>query len=193
MSVSDKVRGLIESALKLENDGIEFYRTASNKTLHPLGKAMFASFISEEKKHIAKLNKMFTKGASQCKPEPLEPGCPLERLKDVFKKTYKDGDVMVNPNTDDLKAIRTAIDFEKDGSKIYDEAVAASSVPSHQHEKEIFEFLAKEEKNHLIVLENMLKEMEKAYKQDARNEQRTQVEWERNLFMRPDAQAKKID
>lgn len=192
MGISDEIKKIVQSAIKLENDGIRFYTDASNKDIHPLGKAMFRSFIEEEKRHIEKLNGLFSKDADSGGRPPVAQKLEdaLGRLERLFKKMYKDGDVIVDPNADDLKAVRTAIDFEKDGNKIYIDAAMAAN---NQSEKEVFTLLANEEKAHLTVLENMHKEMEKVYKQEAVNEQRSQVEWERRLFMRPDAQGRKME
>lgn len=192
MGISDEIKKIVQSAIKLENDGIRFYTDASNKDIHPLGKAMFKSFIEEEKRHIEKLNGLFSKDADSGGRPPVAQKLEdaLGRLERLFKKMYKDGDVIVDPNADDLKAVRTAIDFEKDGNKIY---IDAANAANNQAEKEVFALLANEEKAHLTVLENMHKEMEKVYKQEAVNEQRSQVEWERRLFMRPDAQGRKME
>lgn len=190
MGLSDEIKEIVQSALKLENDGIKFYTDASAKNIHPLGKAMFKSFIEEEKKHVRKLEDLFSKDMNSASaPTDEKVGDALERLKDMFMKMYRDGDVVVDPNADDLKAVRTAIDFEKDGNKIY---IDAANVADNQAAKEVFTFLANEEEAHLTILENMHKEMEKIYKQEAKDEQKSQVEWGRKLFMRPDAQERQI-
>jgi len=42
----------IKTAIKLEEDGIDFYQKASEKTSHPFGKKMFLSFAEDEKRHL---------------------------------------------------------------------------------------------------------------------------------------------
>jgi len=190
MGVTDEIKKIVETAIQLEKDGVKFYTDAAETDLHPLGKAMFSSFIEEEKKHIRKLEDLLMESDSgdgapvQAKLEDI-----FENIKTVFRKMYKEDEVMVDVNTDDLKAIKTAIDFEKDGSNLYIEAAKATT---DKLEKEVFTFLGNEEESHLQTLKNMHKELEDAYKQAARQEDRTRLDWERKLFMRPDAEAKKI-
>ena len=191
MAISGKMKKIVESAIKLEKDGVKFYTDASNKNIHPLGKAMFESFIGEEKKHLEKLDELLSKDsdAGAGKPNVGNIEGTLEKLKNLFKQMYKDGDVDVDPSADDLKAIRAAIDFEKDGKRIYVEAADAAD---NQAEKELFTYLAYEEEAHLCILENMHIEMERVCKQEAKDEQQSQIEWERKLFMRPDAHERQI-
>lgn len=190
MNIPEETKKIIEIALKLENDGIKFYTDASNKTIHPLGKAVFRSFIEEEKKHIEKLKGMFGDIEAVSKSiKTTKEGDPLERLRSLFQKMYAGEDIIVNPSADDLDAVRTAIDFERDGNKLYNEASAAAT---SRAEKDIFLFLANEEDAHLTVLKNMFDQMEKTYTQEAKDEERKRIEWGRRLFMRSDAQNKKI-
>ncbi|MGR3219856.1 MAG: ferritin family protein [Candidatus Anammoxibacter sp.] len=191
MGISGKMKEIVESAIKLEKDGVKFYTDASNKNIHPLGKAMFKSFIEEEKKHLEKLEELFSKDmkAGEGKPYAGKAEDAFDKLKNLFRQMYKEGDVDVEPSADDLQAVRAAIDFEKAGNKIYVDAVEAAE---NQVEKELFTFLANEEEAHLGILENMHKEMGRVYKQEAKDEQRSQIEWERKLFRRPDAHERQI-
>ena len=189
MSISDELKKILEIAIKFEDEGIKFYTDASDKDMHPLGKAMFKSFIEEEKKHKEKLEEILSQGLDvKEEPDDTKIEDVLGKLNNLFNELYEHSENTIDPNADDLKAIRSAIDFEKDGGKIY---IDAANAVNNQAEKELFTFLANEEKAHLTVLQNMHDEMEILYKQEARNEQRTQVEWERKLFMRPDAEARK--
>ncbi len=49
----------IEIAIKMEKDAIDFYREASNRTQHPVGKKMFLSISEDEKRHLALLSGIF--------------------------------------------------------------------------------------------------------------------------------------
>lgn len=188
MTMSESTRNIVNSAIQLENEGVKFYTDAFNKVSHPLGKAVFKTFIDEEKSHITKIKKLFSKEVNIEDLSPVKSHDEhLDRLKTIFQEMYKDGDVSVNPDSDDIEAVHAAIDFEKKGKKVYDDAVSATS---NQKEKEILTILSNEEDAHLTVLKNMHDELEQHYKEDARNEQRTQLAWEKKLFMRPDVQAR---
>lgn len=189
MAISDSIKKIVESAIELETDGVKFYEDAADKMEHPYGKALFKSFVDEEKKHIEKINKLFAGEIhSENLSSVIEGSKSLERLKDVFHAMYKDGDVVINPNSDDLDAIRSAIEFEKKGGDVFDNAISASK---NQAEKEVLMFLANEEKAHKTILENMLHELQNHYKSDARKEQRSQKDWANKIFARSDAQIKR--
>ncbi len=180
MNLPEKIKEILQSALKLENDGVKFYTDAAQNISHPLGKAMFKSFAGEERKHIVKLEEMLSENELKSVKAAEMDGDYMENLRNVFHSMYSGGDVSVDPDMDDLKAVRAAIDFEKNGGDVYVKALNASG---DNPEREVFIYLANEEKAHLAVLENMLNELETAYKNDAVNEQSSQLEWERRLFM----------
>ncbi len=188
MTIPENVKKIVDSAIQLENDGVEFYTNAFNKVSHPLGKAVFKSFIEEEKSHITKIKKLFSTETNIEELTPMKSHDEhLDRLKSVFQEMYEEGDVAINPNTDDIQAVHAAIDFEKKGKKVYDDAVALAS---DQKEREILTILSNEEAAHLAVLKNMHDELERHYQEDAQNELRGQLEWEKKLFMQSGAQAR---
>ena len=100
---------------------------------------MFSSFIDEEKKHIRKLEDLLAEEGS-CDDVPVDAKLEdvFEKIKYVFRKMYRENDVTVDVHSDDLKAIKTAIDFEKDGNNVYMDAMKATS---DKLEREVFCFL----------------------------------------------------
>ena len=50
----------IKTAIKLEEDGVDFYQKASEKTSHPFGKRMFLSFAEDEKRHLSVLKEILS-------------------------------------------------------------------------------------------------------------------------------------
>lgn len=190
MTISDRIQKIVSSAIDHENDGVKFYTDALEKVSHPLGKAVFKSFVDEEKKHIEKIKRMFSEKIDSSNISSfIEYGEPVDRLKDVFRSMYNHDGAVTDPNADDIEAVHEAIEFEKKSFEVYDKAAAEAT---NQTEREVLTFFANEEKSHLSVLKNMHDELEQHYKEDARNEQQTQLEWEKKLFMRPDAEARKI-
>ena len=49
--MADTLKDIKSIALQMEMDGIKFYSDLANKTLHPMGRAMFKSFVEDEKLH----------------------------------------------------------------------------------------------------------------------------------------------
>ena len=46
---------MIRTSIKMEEEGIDFYQEAAEKTSHPFGKKMFLSFVEDEKRHLTVL------------------------------------------------------------------------------------------------------------------------------------------
>lgn len=160
-------------AIKQENEGIKFFIEAAEKTTNPLGKAMFKSFIEDEKEHIRRI-KMMTTGMIE--PEEsigeLNPDNPRERLKTIFEEMSGEIDNEVTTDANDLDAIKIALNIERKVYKFYE---TASSESTNVREKELYKFLAKEEIIHFQILKNAythlsninswkLNEIDKTYK-----------------------------
>lgn len=139
-------------ALKLEIDGITFFREAAVKTHNPLGKAMFLSFVEDEKEHIRRI-KMMTAGIVE--PETnigeYEPHGPRERLKTIFEEMLENVDKEVSADASDLDAIKIALNIERKVYKFYE---VASREALSGREKELYKFLAREEIIHFQILKN---------------------------------------
>ena len=52
MTDSGGMSKALRAALDAEEEGIEMYRTASERTIHPLGRLMFLSLAEDERSHI---------------------------------------------------------------------------------------------------------------------------------------------
>ena len=72
-------------------------------------------------------------------------------VKDVLKEFLKKEDAKQEGDTDDLSAVRTAIEFEAKGAKYYAELRDAVSDPK---EKDFFDLLAKIENEHYLSLKD---------------------------------------
>lgn len=168
-------KGLLDAtnfAIKQENEGIKFFIEAAEKTTNPLGKAMFKSFIEDEKEHIKRI-KMMTAGIIE--PETaigeMNTDTPRERLRTIFEEMSQDIDKEVSASTTDLDAIKIALNIERKVYKFYE---VASREAQNVREKELYKFLAKEEIIHFQILKNAythlsnldkweLKEVDKTY------------------------------
>jgi rubrerythrin len=143
----------IKIAIKMEVDGMNFYKNAAENTSNALGKKMFLSFVEDEKKHLKALEEVF-KGADKDTLESMfQSSDPRERIKTVFSSASEEvaGNEASKADPDDIKALEMAIQFEKDGYGYYlDKAETAESVTV----RELFKMLADEEESHLEMLTN---------------------------------------
>lgn len=161
-------------AIEQENEGIKFFINAANKTQNPLGKAMFTSFVEDERDHIKRI-KMMTSG--MITPEDnivsLEPHGPRERLKTIFEElihTVND----VSPDANDLDAIKVAMNIERKVYKFYE---IASTEASNSREKELYKFLAREEIIHFQILKNAYNHLSNLSKWNLKESNNTPNAW----------------
>jgi rubrerythrin len=125
----------LEVALNNEMREREFYLKNAKRTKNPLGRKMFQQIGDEELEHYERLKQLHEKWEKQGKwPETV----PL-KVKDTVVKD------------DDLEAVRTAIDFEAKGAKLYAELRDAVSDPQ---EKEFFDLLTRIENEHYLSLKD---------------------------------------
>jgi len=76
----------IKTAIKLEEDGMDFYQKASEKTSHPFGKRMFLSFAEDEKRHLTILKEILS---DESKSVEFYQGA-LEKTQDSHQKAFFD-------------------------------------------------------------------------------------------------------
>ncbi len=136
----------IEMAVKLEKDAINFYREALDKTDHPTGVKMFEQFMKIELQHIRMLKNLI---------KSIDPNAKLVYPDDTSVKTvfseHKDQMIeRVNATTDEMDAVKIALDFEKKG---YDFYRKYSEEADSEEEKKLFTILASQEKVHYTYLE----------------------------------------
>lgn len=142
----------LEVALDNEMKEREFYLKHAERTTHPLGKIMFQQIADEELEHYERLKQLHEKWE---KGEEWPETVPLEVRGTVVNKilngVVKKIDETQEGDTHDLKAVRTAIDFEAKGVKHYAELSAMVSDPK---EKKFFALLSQIENEHYLSLKD---------------------------------------
>jgi len=141
------IEDLIKTAIKMEEDGYDFYKKAEGCTKDNHGKMMYASLADDEVRHKALLVSLMNKVTPTAKE--LNIPMPKEKLVSVFKTT---GPVCerVPSTSDDVQAITIAMSKETESFKMYAEAGKESPDPGV---KAMFDRMAKEEEQHYEILE----------------------------------------
>lgn len=136
----------VEIALKMEKDAVEFYTQCAARTNSPIGKKMFLSIADDERYHIACASKVL-KGMG------FEPSktTPKQDMKSIFEQNKDDLLQKVDATTDDLDALKLAMNMEKEGFEFYRKAAAEAKDTA---EKALFECLAKDEEEHFSIFQN---------------------------------------
>jgi len=149
-----KMTEALRTALKMEQDGMTFYREAAEKTSHPLGRKMFLSFVEDERRHYGMIEAL-AKGLSL--DEDLAAAGPADRVRTIFQEAREElagrGDVTAG----DVEALRTALEMEDRGYHFYRRNAGAASEAA---ERALWDKLAKEESQHHQMLQNTLNYLE---------------------------------
>jgi rubrerythrin len=155
-------RGILEQAMRMEEESRQFYMNASKKVANRPGRAMLESLARDEEQHLARLRQMqeqdYEAALAGCIPEFED---AAGKIRAVFAKYGGDVAEEVTADTGDLEALDIAMEMERKGFDLYKEA--ASNVEDANAQK-VFIFLAGEEEKHFEILQNMHK-----YLSDPRN------------------------
>jgi len=136
----------IEIAIKMETDAINFYKEASKKANHSVGKKMFLTIAEDEKRHLDMLNQIL-KGLDI----KIKDVSPMKNIKTVFEEMKDEMMHKVEATTDELEAFKIAMKMEKEGIEFYKKAVSGAKTDK---EKSLFERLIKEEQQHYDIFAN---------------------------------------
>lgn len=141
----------LEIALKNEMNEHHFYLKNAERTVNPVGKAMFAQIAAEELEHHERLKQLADRWRKDKKwPETLPLKVKDTAVKSVFGKAARGGENTAGDD-DDLKAVRKAIAFEAMGAQFYAGLRDQSADPK---EKAFFGLLADIEHEHFVSLKD---------------------------------------
>jgi len=142
----------LEVALNNEKREREFYLKNAKRTKDSLGKAMFQQIADDELEHYERLNQLHQKWTQQEKwPGTVPLKVKDTVVKDVLVEFLKKADKKSKGDSDDLEAVRTAIDFEATGAKYYAQLRDDVSDPK---EKQFFDLLSRIENEHYLSLKD---------------------------------------
>ena len=149
MPEKDRMREALEEAIRFETDGREFFLKAAQKAKSYFAKLIFETIAEEELGHIKRVRDIFDRSATSEK-EALTPlVSEKSNLENVFQQAKKNIDQILIPNTDELEAIRLAVQLEIKGHEFYKHL--AEVAPS-EFEKAFYRQLAEEESHHFSIL-----------------------------------------
>ncbi len=149
----DKQLNALEVALNNELREREFYYQNAKRTRNPVGKAMFKQIGDDELEHYERLKQLHETWVKAKKwPEKVPLKVKDTIVRDVLKDAVKKAGKMPKGDDDDLKAVRTAIDFEAKGEKYYAKLRDDVADPG---EKAFFDLLSKMEREHFLSLKDV--------------------------------------
>jgi rubrerythrin len=146
----EKRMNALKFALENEEKEREFYLVNARKTKNLAGKNMFKQIAGEEKEHYDILKKLHDKWEKQKKwPETVPLKVKKSLASSILKSMTGKKSARIKGSHEDLKAVRTAIDFEARGVDLYTKLEKASTDP---REKAFFNLIADVERSHFLSL-----------------------------------------
>ena len=124
--MSESLKDIKSMAIQMEMDGIKFYSDLATKTLHPMGRAMFKSFVEDEKLHAKRLRALLSTQNETVQAKDKSAVNPRERLITIFQEMGSELKRKVNVNTNDIEAVKLALGIEEKGIKFYEQAAKES-------------------------------------------------------------------
>ena len=149
-------------ALQMERDGYKFFSDARDKTEHPLAKETFASLAKWEIEHIRVIEKFYSSLQNTGNWESIDKmgykkGQSIDTFKTIFKQARESIDETVKTDTDVLDAYRFARDVEDKLLVFYQKK---SEEASNESAIKFYKFMAGQEREHKLILDNSLRYLE---------------------------------
>ena len=146
----DKTLEALQIAIQMEIDGKAFYLKASQESGNELGKKLLQSLAAEEDIHRQKFEEIYdaTRNRKAWPTTDFQPDGG-KGLRTIFARATEGmSDNMKAPATE-LDAVQTAMDME---NKSYDFYKSQSKNVSNEAERNFYEIVASEEREHHIIL-----------------------------------------
>ena len=152
MADESKRSEMLGVALKLEREGMEFYRQASEKMADELASRMFLSLVEDEKKHACLLKQMAAEaGVEPAEANVLRENPAAQQVSALFKETARRVREDVGPDDDQIKVIEVAKDMELRAFNFY---ARLQEEITDDLEKVIVAKIAEQENEHYRILDD---------------------------------------
>ena len=141
---------ILQLAVRMEEDGKEFYQKASRKSSNKLAKELFRQLANEEDVHRKKFEEIYKalKRGQNWPDLEAQPG-KEGKVKSLFAEATKALGSKFRVAESELEAIKTAMDMEIRSYNLYHTRSAESTLPV---EKQFYKTLAGEERGHHLAL-----------------------------------------
>ncbi len=141
----------LKTALDFEEKGRNFYTKTAATVTDPLSQKLFQTLASDEVKHAEKINAIYQ---ALSKDQPLPEGNPVHQahLEEHVKAFFEDHKSALSKGASNLEGYEFAMEMEKTGIDMYEKFAGQTE---HEGERTFYQFLIKEEREHLEALKNV--------------------------------------
>ena len=143
------IKDAIKIAIQMEKDGYSFYKKAAAQTQNEMGRSIFESLAEDEQMHLDVFQKMFNETVSESEWGNLVNSSQKYQNIPIFPKDLKSIEG-VQPDTNELDALRMAMDSENEAIDYYTEIRACLTDDSV---KKIIDQIIEQEKSHYFLLQ----------------------------------------
>ena len=145
-----KTAKALQMAIQMEIDGKEYYQKVSQKSDNQLGKELFQSLAAEEDIHRRKFEEIYNaiQGKKGWPWTDFQPDRG-RKLRTVFVRVSEEMSSNIKAPAIELSAVQTAMDME---NKSYDFYKSQTQTATYDVERDFYETLAAEEKEHNLIL-----------------------------------------
>ena len=147
--IKEDVKNAIKTAIQMEKEGYAFYKKASAQTSSDMGREIFDSLANDEKIHLEVFQKLFKDKIEKSEWNNLVNSSKKYADIDIFPKDLQQIEG-ANPDTNELDAIKIAMDSEKDAIEYYGKI--KEKIKDDDIRKIINEII-EQEKNHYSILQ----------------------------------------
>ncbi len=140
---------VIQKALDFEEHGAQYYQEKAKEAANPLVKRLFLALAVEENQHQLRIQEIY-QALKNDGPWPESNAGTV--LQDVIKRYFSNLSEDERKIADNTDALSVAMDLEKKGYAMYQDAAAKAATPL---EKEFFRSMQAEEGGHYEALENV--------------------------------------
>ena len=167
MEKKERLLEVVKNAIRVENDGYQFYRLAEEKTRDAKGKEVFASLAKDETNHVQILKSLYQKVKEQEDfrfDDVKDMKHILETTSEspIFSKQFKE---RLDQAQFEMTALSIGILLEKDSIGFYKRSAQQAE---DEDIKMLFNYLADWEGEHLRALVNQQKYLQEDYWTEAR-------------------------
>ena len=149
METFSSVKEAIQTAIQMEKDGYSFYQKAAAQTSSDMGKSIFEGIAKDELLHLEIFQKLFEDNVGKSEWDDLIDSSKKYQDIDVFPKDLKSIEG-ANPDTNELDALRIAMDSETEAIDYYTTIWENSD---DDEVKKIIDIIIDQEKKHYFLLE----------------------------------------
>jgi rubrerythrin len=166
MEKQEHLLEVVQNAIRVENDGYQFYRLAEEKTKDAKGKEVFASLAKDETNHMQILKSLYQsvkeKGEYHFEEKDMKHILEATSESPIFSKEFKQ---RLDQAQFEMTALSIGILLEKNSIEFYKKSAQESK---DKDVKMLFNYLADWEGEHLRALVNQQKFLQQDYWTEAR-------------------------